>query len=360
MSELDAAETTRPDAPSSQLSDVPEPVGEPEEPQEAEDVTEADVDDDSDVSPPDDFAEPEEPEGPEAPVEPSSAEADSGDAGDAAGTVDARKQAAQAEGLIDEAGRVPVEELDSGDRLRGRPYDDTGYEIRAEDLEFLGLDEEQVEAWQRFEAPLGMTPEQYAEFKSSLNEALAADGIDAGQVDIRLQGSSAQFFSGSHKDFPTEQDLADQPEAQSKLAAWMGDRPESERPARVPFDAKYLLGVEDGDGELEPPSDYDVQLSSTEMVDKATATWEAADPDRRSASVIHPKYDFVDKPTVEQAFPALSEWKSQWEQETGREVAPALFTSEGPPDRTEVGKGISTHFRESDWIINRPKGDVDE
>ncbi|MGW7366987.1 hypothetical protein ACWGI8_27025 [Streptomyces sp. NPDC054841] len=359
MSELDATETTAADVPPpSPLPDTPEPVGEPKEPKEP---TEADGGEGADDWSPDGCAEPEEPEAPDDTAEPSTADADAdADSVDAADTVDARKQAAQANGLIDEAGRVPVEELDSGDRVRGWPCDDTGYEIRAEDLEYLGLDEGQVEAWQRFEAPLGMTPEQFTEFRVGLNEALAADGIDPERVDIRLQGSAAHFFSGSHKDFPAERDLTDQPEAQARLTEWMGDRPESERPARIPFDAKHLLGVEDSEGTCEPPSDYDVQLSSSEMVDKAKETWETADPDVRRPTVIHPKYDFVDKKTVEQAFPALNEWKNHWEQETGREVAPALFSSDGPPDRTDVGKGISTHFRETDWIINRPRGDVDE
>ncbi|MEU9702537.1 hypothetical protein [Streptomyces sp. NPDC047981] len=375
MSELDASTTPADNLPAARLPDALERVGQPEqpeEPQEPQEVRDAGDGEDGDDSLPGDFEEPEEPGEPGDPEDPAesltgaieneeSPEAtDATNTADVADAVDARKRAAQADGMIDESGRVPVEELESGDRVRGRPCDDTGYEIRAEDLEYLGLDEEQVEAWQRFEAPLGMSPEQYTEFKSSLNEALAEDGIDPEQVDIRLQGSSAQFFSGSHKDFPTEQDLSDQPEAQSRLADWMGDRPESDRPARVPFDAKHRLGVDDGEGGSEPPSDYDVQLSSSEMVDRATETWEATDPDQRRATVIHPKYDFVDKKTVEQTFPALAEWKDRWEQETGREVAPALFSSEGPPDRTDVGKGISTHFRETDWIINRPKGDVDE
>ncbi|MET9318696.1 hypothetical protein ABZX75_00630 [Streptomyces sp. NPDC003038] len=367
--------------------EAPDDDTEPEAPDDAAEVelSTADAadgdaaDGDGDVTDAEDAVEPEEPEAPdedpepEAPVDPAevelstadvadddAADGDTTDAADTVDTVDARKQAAQADGLIDDAGRVPVEELDSGDRVRGRPCDDTGYEIRAEDLEYLGLDEEQVEAWQRFEAPLGMNPEQFTEFRESLNEALAADGIDPEQVDIRLQGSSAQFFSGSHKDFPTEQDLADQPEALSRLTEWMGDRTESERPARIPFDAKHLLGVEDADGTPEPPSDYDVQLSSDSMVAKAKETWEAADPEARRPDVIHPKYDFVDKETVQETFPALHAWKEHWEEETGREVAPALFTSEGPPDRTDVGKGISTHFRETDWIINRPGGDRDE
>ncbi|MFF3429899.1 hypothetical protein [Streptomyces sp. NPDC002602] len=334
-------------------SDDPEGPVEPE-PESVDNVADAGADAD-----PDDAGEDLEPAEPEASDE--SAEPDSvDDAVDAVDAVDARAQAARADGLIDDAGRVPVEELESGDRVRGRPCDDTGYEIRDEDLEYLGLDEQQVEAWQRFEAPLGMAPEQFKEFKSSLNDALAADGIDPERVDIRLQGSSAQFFSGSHKDFPTERDLADQPEAQTRLADWMGDRPESERPARIPFDAKHLLKVEDAEGVAEPPSDYDVQISSDSMVDKATETWEAADPAERKPDVMHPKYGFVDKRVAERAFPALDEWTKHWEQETGREVAPALFSSEGPPDTSGVGTGISTHFRDTDWIINRPGGDARE
>ncbi|MFD8940207.1 hypothetical protein ACFV0R_33985 [Streptomyces sp. NPDC059578] len=286
---------------------------------------------------------------------------ESADAADeAADPIAARTQAARAEGLIDEGGRVPVEERESGDRVRGRPCDDTGYEIRGEDLEYLGLDEKQVAAWQRFEAPLGMTSEQFSEFKSSLNDALAADGIDPDQVDLRLQGSSAQFFSGSHKDFPTEESLVDQPEALSRLTEWMGDRAESERPSRIPFDAKHLLGVDSGDGGIEDPSDYDVQISSDAMVEKATEVWEAADPAERKPEMIHPKYHFVNKATMEEAFPALVSWADDWESRTGREVAPALFRSGGPPDQTGVGRGVSAHFRETDWIMNRPGGDRDE
>ncbi|MFA4080841.1 hypothetical protein ONA92_03925 [Mycobacteroides salmoniphilum] len=61
----------------------------------------------------------------------------------------------------------------------------------------------------------------------------------------------------------------------------MGDRAEGDRPARIPFDAKYLLGVRDENGVLEPPSDYDVQFSSDAMVEKAQQTSEAMDPEDR-------------------------------------------------------------------------------
>ncbi|QLL06012.1 alpha/beta hydrolase [Mycobacterium vicinigordonae] len=265
---------------------------------------------------------------------------------------ESRKRAAFDDGFIDETGRVPVEEFESGDRTRGWPHDDTGYRIREEDLGFMGIDETQVDWWERFEAPLGMTPEQFREFTASLTDALTIDGIDAAHVDIRLQGSSAQFFSGPHKDFPTEAELAGQPSALARLQEWMGDRPQSDRPSRVPFDAKHLLGVFDETGEPEPPSDYDVQFSSDAMVEKARQEWETMDPDTRKP-LVNQKYDFVDKNMVRQTFPALYAWKDRWEERLGREVAPAVFGSLGPPDKSAFGSGISTHFRDTDWIINR-------
>ncbi|MER6357446.1 PrsW family glutamic-type intramembrane protease [Streptomyces sp. NPDC001634] len=158
--------------------------------------------------------------------------------------VTARAQAARDAGFID-AGRVPVEVLESGDRVRGRPFGDTGYEIRTEDLEFLGLTEEQVEAWQRFGAPLGMTPKQFKEFTADLREALAADGLDPENVDIRLQGSSAQFFSGSHKDFPTEEDLG-RPAGSARPTPGLDGRPGGPRPPLA--DPRRRQASAQGDG----------------------------------------------------------------------------------------------------------------
>lgn len=255
-----------------------------------------------------------------------------------------------------DGGDHSIEDRESDEPARDWPSDDSGYRITDDDLKFLGLDPEQVGWWQRFEAPLGMTPAQFKEFTGTLNDALAADGLDASQVDIRLQGSSAQFFSGPHKNFPTEHSLAEQPEALARLREWMGDRPESDRPARIPFDAMERLGVRDAEGELAPLSDYDVQLSSDAMVDKAREAWEAMDPSERSPQLMHPKYDFADKDALREAFPALLAWKERWEEVLGREVAPALFGSDGPPDKSGVGSGISTHFRDRDWMINQPGG----
>ena len=245
---------------------------------------------------------------------------------------------------------------DSSDPMRDWPTDDSGYRVSEEDLKFLGLDAEQVGWWQHFEAPLGMTPEQFKEFTGTLNDALTKDGLDASQVDIRLQGSSAQFFSGPHKFFPTELSLAEQPDALARLREWMGDRAEADRPTRIPFDTMERLGVRDAEGQLAPLSDYDIQLSSDDMVDKARQAWNEMDPADRRPQLMHPKYDFADKGAVEAAFPELYAWKDRWEELLGREVEPALFGSEGPPDKSGVGSGISTHFRDRDWIISRQEG----
>lgn len=94
------------------------------------------------------------------------------------------------------------------------------------------------------------------------------------------------------------------------------------------------------------------QFSSDAMVDKARQTWEAMDPTTREPELIHPKYHFVQKKVAEEALPELY----VWEERLGREVAPALFGSVGPPDKTGVGSGVSTHFPDSDWIINRRGG----
>jgi hypothetical protein len=218
------------------------------------------------------------------------------------------------------------------------PRDDTGYQLKPRDAQFVGLQPEQVGWWANREAPLGMTPERFKEFKSGLYAALKADGIPPDAVDKRLQGSSANFFSGEHKQLASEEDddVRESPQAQQGLQEWFqGD---SERPLRRPFDSHYKLGLDD------EPSDYDIQLSSDDMVDKCRDHW---DPDTQR-DFIHPKYGFVDKDSFEDAFPNLTQWAESETKRGERKVAPALFTSEGPPNRLPR---VSAHFRETDWKL---------
>lgn len=222
------------------------------------------------------------------------------------------------------------------------PADDSGYRIQPRDCEFLGISPEQVEHWSNREAPLGMTPTEFRDFSSSLYDALAREGFTREDLDLRLQGSSARFFSGEHKSLPLGEDLQDNPDARARMDTWLGD--DADRPLRRPFDSMHRLGLDD------EPSDYDLQISSDAMVDACRQRWEA---DGSQGSLTNRKYGFVVKELFNDMFPALWEWVDEWTERTGRPVAPALFPSSGPPD-TSAG-GVSSHFRESDWQI-RPEG----
>ncbi|MGC4745879.1 toxin glutamine deamidase domain-containing protein [Micromonospora sp. DT201] len=216
------------------------------------------------------------------------------------------------------------------------PADDSGRQLEPRDCEFLGITPESVMAWADRSAPLGMTAAQFAEMKAGLFEALRGDGLDPALVDMRLQGSSAHFFSGAHKRLPTEADLVDEPEALARLRDWSQG---SSLPQRRPFDSMYRLGLEDS-------SDYDFQFSSQAMVDLATQHAAEKYPELR---VVNKRYGFVAKKVARECFPRLFEWAERFTNELGRDVVPAIFPGAGPPDRRD--SGVSSHFRDSDWII---------
>jgi hypothetical protein len=184
-----------------------------------------------------------------------------------------------------------------------------------------------------------MTPTEFKVFSSSLYEALAREGVTPEDLDLRLQGSSARFFSGEHKSLPPYSDFHDNPDAQARMDTWFGD--DENRPLRRPFDSMYRLG-------LDPePSDYDIQISSDAMVDACRQRWEA---NGAHGDLFHREYGFVSKRVFKDMFPTLWEWAREWSARTGRPVAPALFPSSGPPDTSS--EKISSHFRESDWRIH--------
>ncbi|MHA3023886.1 alpha/beta hydrolase [Mycobacterium sp. BMJ-28] len=219
------------------------------------------------------------------------------------------------------------------------PTDDSGYRITPRDCEFLGITPEQVQAWAAREAPLGMTPAEFKEFSSSLGHALTRDGFGPQEVDIRLQGSSARFFSGEHKELPAYSDLHGDAEAQARMSDWFGS--DTNHPLRRPFDSMYRLKLDS------EPSDYDIQISSDAMVEACKQRWEALGaPD----DLVHPKYGFVTKDIFKQMFPALWQWADEWITSTGRPVVPALFPGSGPPDTSTTG--VSSHFRDTDWRIH--------
>jgi len=187
-----------------------------------------------------------------------------------------------------------------------------------------------------------MTPTEFRDFSNSLYDALAREGFTPEDLDLRLQGSSARFFSGEHKSLPLESELHDNPEAQARMNSWLGD--DADRPLRRPFDSMHRLGLDD------EPSDYDLQISSDAMTDACRQRWEA---NGSHGDLVHRKYGFIDKDTFKAMFPELWEWAADWTERTGRPVVPALFSSGGPPDTSAAG--VSSHFREHDWLIH-PEG----
>ncbi|GFJ91845.1 hypothetical protein [Phytohabitans rumicis] len=214
-----------------------------------------------------------------------------------------------------------------------------GYVIHDRDLDFLGLTREDVELWMAREAPLGMTPELYREWRTSLLDALQRDGISPEHVDIRLRGSAADFFSGVHKQLPTHGDLAGNLDAAQRLRDWIGDDPS--RPTSRPFDSMHRLG-------LEEPSDYDINISSGSMFEHAAAQWVPGE----HAGPLTKDHGYLNKALVRNAFPHLAEWADAWTARTGRDMSYAVFDHMGPADMSHLG--FNVHFRESDWVVQHP------
>jgi hypothetical protein len=245
-------------------------------------------------------------------------------------------------------GRLPVLE------------DGHGYCVTAEALDFLRVSVEAAEACRRKQRPLGMTSVQYDQFRDSLFAALARDGVR--ECDVRLQGSSARFFSGGHKAMPWDRhEIVEQfrrgrrrlPEAFEVDAAqaamgqvWPEGFP---RPHRRPFDAMHRLGLE------EHPSDYDLQLSSDEIVDRAKERIVTLGIPADQLTVHSATYAFVRKDLVEDVCPMIHIWSMRQSDILLRNVTVAVFPSSGPPD---TGTALSSHFRADDWMIKGAVGHV--
>lgn len=251
--------------------------------------------------------------------------------------------AADVDGAAGSLGRPPP------GPARGWPTDPrTGAPLSERDLEFLQW---RPEHWMRGEAPLGMTPTDYQQWRSSLLDVLGREGVPPDAVDVRLLGSGSEGFSGPHKPMwsQADQQIAGNLEAQSRLAQWVGDDPD--RLGSRPFDSGYRLGVDE-------PSDYDINLSSDEMVARARELWEQRG---RPGDLFSGAHQYVNKEIAAEAFPGLDAWRRQWSEQlgpasgVGRDMSWAVFPSSGPKDVSV--NGFFVHFRDDyDWIVHRPRG----
>ena len=222
--------------------------------------------------------------------------------------------------------------------------DDSGYSISRRDLEFLRIDPQHLRWMLTGQSPMGLTPRLYRQFAGEMLDALKQDRIDATQVDVRLKGTAAEFFSGLRKTLPTEAELAGRPEALDRMREWFGS--DGNRPLRRPYDAMYRLG-------LEPePSDYDLDINSTAAVRAARAYWRDHHRDRYPGDFMG-GHGYLDKQAVRGALPNLSDWAKRWEDRLSRPLSLGVFESTGPVDETALGRKLSAHFKDSDWIIHR-------
>ncbi|MEU8244076.1 hypothetical protein AB0C07_37960 [Actinoplanes missouriensis] len=225
------------------------------------------------------------------------------------------------------------------------PRDDSGYAVTKHDLDVLGIQPVQVKWLVTGEAPLGLTPELYREFGTEMLDALKQDGIEPSQVDIRLKGTGANFFSGEHKAMPGREEVAANPEAADRLRAWLGE--DGTGPLRRPYDAMWRLGLEPA------PSDFDLDINSTALVRNAREHWQANHAERYQGDFMG-GHGYLDQKALEGASPALVQWAKRWEGRLGRPVSLGVFESSGPFDATVLGQTLSAHFRETDWVIHRP------
>ncbi len=238
------------------------------------------------------------------------------------------------------------------------PVDErSGYCCCSEDFSFLGISKESIGAYLHRLAPLGMTTGQYALFVDSLRDALFRDGVN--EVDVRLKGSSVDFFSGYHKLLPwTRLETVETyrylhrrlPYAlqvdhilATMEAIWPSAQP---RPSRRPFDSLFVLG-------LSPErSDYDLQLSSDIITNRAIKLIEELGLEANELTVHSTQYAFIRKDLVEEVCPYLHLWTVRQREALGRLVSVAVFPARGPLNREEEIGPQSAHFRPTDWVVD--------
>lgn len=245
---------------------------------------------------------------------------------------------------------------DADDAMRFTIADDSGYLLTADDLAFLNLSMDDVERLCAKTAPLGMSEAEYLPFVEDLKWSLSRYGVT--DFDIRLQGSSATGFSGSHKLMPFSRTEVARTMAESQgrtpptvalervLAKLRNQWPSQSRPRRRPFDSMRVLGVELS------PSDYDVQISSDQMIEQLREELRRLKVDPAEMRIKNDKYAFVEKHYAERCFAQVRDWSLDYSELMGRPVNWALFSSTGP-DLYADDPSLSSHFRPTDWIIVR-------
>jgi hypothetical protein len=240
--------------------------------------------------------------------------------------------------------------------------DDSGYVITSEDLDYLSITRDAFNRWLSEELPLGFSSITYEGFVDELTHALRRDGIDPGQVDIRLKGSSTAFFAGRHKTMPATRSemveafrrlrgrlpcLFEVREIESRInKRWPLDL--DALPLQRPFDAMHTMGID------RVRSDYDLQLSSDAIVAKCESYAEALGISPTRETTHHNVYNYVRWDLVRATMPYLTRFTDLMSDALQRDVSIAVFESAGPADLSAVVQGLSSHFKSTDWRITCP------
>jgi hypothetical protein len=251
-----------------------------------------------------------------------------------------------------------VAELD--DTYEPAICDLSGYRLRKRDTDFLQIDQLHVDDCRARRRPLGLSERQYSSLVRTLREVLVADDLDPESCDVRLKGSSANFFSSPHKPMVcTKDQIVDEfrrlrsrlpeeweiEEVHDRLVSkWLRD---GKFPGQRPFDAMHKLGID------RDASDYDLQISCDEIVARCEELVLQLGQDPTNARILHASYNFVRKDLVEVAAKNLYLWTLRLSDSFGRGLSVAVFPSGGPPDVTETvdPPELSSHFRQSDWLM---------
>lgn len=252
---------------------------------------------------------------------------------------------------------VPDTEV-AGERGFPDVTDEDGYQLRAEDFDFLCIDEQAAWGCRERQLPLGIGNALYPFFVSELGEALDRERLT--DADVRIQGSSVRFFSSPLKPFPVSQrELAQMfmsergrmPEARemSAIENRISAQWDANRPNQRPFDSMYFIGISPD------PSDIDVQISSFAAFEIVRAIAAARGIDPAGLQIENGSYSFLDRGIADTEFLYLRRWVTRWETLLDRGVAVALFDGDGPPHSDGA---VSSHFKSNDWIVDPPLGRI--
>lgn len=244
------------------------------------------------------------------------------------------------------------------DLVQPRISDSSGYALRYSDVDFIGISRADLDRTAARVTPLGMDEEQYAFLVSGLTLALGHDGLTT--CDVRLQGSSVRVFAGAHKEVPWKRD-----EIYDEFVSRRGRIPapieldricralsehwpdSSDRPLNPIFDLLHRVGID------RERSDYDLQLSSDEIDERARGELSTLGVRYSDHRVKHPNYNFIVKRLFEAVCPFLTLWAAHASDVLGRNIVIAAFPSSGPPDCSASIGGLSAHFRDGDWLVVR-------